>query len=415
RDIANALLGIPEPPPPIPIRPPPPPTVVEADVAPAPALATVPFDLVAERGDPTTSDVRDGAGPLDSSNAHGRLRAAATLRRKRGLGGDLRYVFTVLFGVRAARAELAVLEVEQVARRSERRRNLVTLGRTAVITELEHPALETVSERLSAVEEERAGHAGQVAAADQELTRVRRDREAKIKQHATDVAAVEAELQELGKRQEPLERELHTIKKRASSVYDALQSIDRRIAEAETSKTSMRSQRVDPASIQAEIATLRADRKAVERDEPMVAAEQDALMPRIASLEAARNDARTRRARLDDDEAKDQRRVAELLEAIGAKRKVVDRAAGDAETLRDDLLFELGEALYVDRPRQLAAQLAPVDAIDLELGTGERRVMELREILSNVDKWKLARGIAVIALIAAAIAGIVLLFVLLSA
>jgi hypothetical protein len=87
-----------------------------------------------------------------------------------------------------------------------------------------------------------------------------------------------------------------------------------------------------------------------------------------------------------------------LLEAIGAKRKVVERAAGDAETARDRVLFELGERLYVDRPAKLGPQLAPIDTIDLELGESDRRTMELREILSNVDRAKLARGAIVIAL-----------------
>src|SRR5262249_23662858 len=89
-------------------------------------------------------------------------------------------------------------------------------------------------------------------------------------------------------------------------------------------------------------------------------------------------------------------RSSELLEAIGAKRKVLDRAVGEAEAARDKILFALGERLYVDRPPILAAQLSPIDQIDLELGESDRRMMELREILSNVDKANLARGAAVI-------------------
>jgi hypothetical protein len=73
---------------------------------------------------------------------------------------------------------------------------------------------------------------------------------------------------------------------------------------------------------------------------------------------------------------------------------VVEGAAGEAEAARDKVLFELGERLYVDRPILLGAQLAPIDEIDLELGEDDRRIMELREILSNIDRWKLARGIA---------------------
>jgi len=416
RDAASALLGLPEPPPTI-VRPPPVQTLLEESavhIASQPDDPQIPATVKFERGDPTTSDHGVTASISDRAPVAGRLRPNAALRRKRGLGGDVRYVFTVLFGVRDARGELVALEAEQATKKAERRRNLVTLGRTALITDLDHPALSRVSDRLAAVEDERAGHAAQVAAADQELARVRRDREAKIKQHAEGVAAIEAELYELDKKQQPLDKELAAIKKRAASVHDALKSIDRRLHDVEASRTNIRTQKLDPATISAELATLRADRKSVERDEPAVAADQDALEPRIAALEAARSEAKARRKEIDEEEGKDQRRVAELLEAIGAKRKVVDRAASDAETLRDNLLFELGEALYVDRPRSLAAQLAPIDEIDVELGTTERRMMELREILSSVDKAKLARGIAVIVGVLGAIAGFVVLLIMVS-
>src|SRR6185369_9937391 len=107
-----------------------------------------------------------------------------------------------------------------------------------------------------------------------------------------------------------------------------------------------------------DIATLKADRQSVTRDEPVIAAELDALNPRIAAIEGARTELRRKRAELEKAEREDQRRTAELLEAIGAKRKVVERAAADAETARDTALFELGDRLYVDRPKALAAQLS---------------------------------------------------------
>src|SRR5690606_34366329 len=105
--------------------------------------------------------------------------------------------------------------------------------------------------------------------------------------------------------------------------------------------------------------SLKADRIAVHRDEPKIAAALDGLNPRIAGIEARRAEALRRRGELVQHEHDDQRRAEELLAAIGAKRKVMDRAAGDAEALRDKILFELGERLYVDRPDDLASQLVP--------------------------------------------------------
>jgi len=144
----------------------------------------------------------------------------------------------------------------------------------------------------------------------------------------------------------------------------------------------------------------------VARDEPVIAEELDEITPRIAALDAARVDARARQTSRESAEADDKRRTAEVLDAIGAKRKVVERAASEAEASRDQALFDLADRLSVDRPAHLAAQLAPIDQIDLELGEADRRAMELKEIVSSVDRMKLARGAAWIALALAVVGGI---------
>ncbi|HEY4243568.1 MAG TPA: hypothetical protein VGM88_27335 [Kofleriaceae bacterium] len=374
-----------------------------------------------ERGDPTLEGREDAttvsppSGARPGTVAQGTLRASAALRRKRGIAGDVRYVATAAFGMRSARQELDELLERQATLGQSRRRHLVTLGRAAATSEaFDHPALHMAREELGAVEEERSQHAGSVAAADAELARLKRDREAKAKQTAGDVAALDTELATLAKRLEPLERDAAAAKKRAAEMREELRRLDARIRDTEASLVSVKKDRIDPAAIQADIATLRADRKAVARDEPVIATELDALAPRIAALEAQRAELREQRAATLAGETADQRRSEELLAAIGAKRKVVDRAAADAEAARDKALFALGERLYVDRPPNLSAELAPIDEIDVELGTAERRTMELREILASLDRWKLARGIAVIAVVLAAI-GALLWWILSSA
>ena len=354
-----------------------------------------------ERGDPTNLGRPDatlaslGTSPMHT--AAGRLRTVAQLRRQRGLFGDVRYVATAMFGVRRARRELTDLEAKQEVRQASRRRYLVTLGRTAVTSEgFDNPALGIARDQLGGVEDERARHTGQVVAADQELQRVKRDRETSAKQHATDISAIDAELAELQKRLEPLLKDQVAVTKRGAQLRESLRAIERKIAETTAQLVTVKGPKQDPAGIQAEVATLKADRIAVQRDEPKIASELDALNPKIAGLESKRGDSQKRRIDLVKAEEADQRRAEELLAAIGAKRKVMDRAAGDAEVLRDKILFELGERLYVDRPADLSPQMSPIDSIDVELGEADRRVMELREILSSIDKAKLWRGIAVI-------------------
>ena len=357
-----------------------------------------------ERGDPTAvgegrGDATEIRGPNASQLlAGGKLRTTAALRRKRGVVGDVFYVFTALGGMRRSKRELAELEHRREVRTTSRRRHLVTLGRTAVISEgFDHPALGKAREALAAVEDERSQHAGAVAASNAELERVGRDRDTNHKKFVEDKTAVEAELAELAKKLAPLEKEAATAKKKAAELRESLGRIEKKLTETEGLLVSVKGEKMDKAQIHADIATLKADRKSVQKDEPVIAAEIDALMPRIAAIDAARAEAEKRKKQLEDGEALDQKRTEELLEALGAKRKVVERAASEATEARDKVLFDLGERLYVDRPILLGAQLAPIDEIDLELGEDDRRIMELREILSNIDRWKLARGIAVVA------------------
>jgi predicted nucleic acid-binding Zn-ribbon protein len=416
RDAANALLGVAEQPETI-VKAPPVETLLNETAQQLlrgdETTIDVPDETVKfERGDPTLGpgDATIASLPSHGGMGGGTLRAGAALRRKRGAGGDLKYVATVLMGVRRTRRELETLEKRQELRKQSRRRHLVTLGRAAAtLDNFDHPALGPARELLAGVEDERSKHAGAVTAADTELARVHRDRDAKAKQYLEDIVALDTELAQIAKKLEPLEKECAVVAKRASELRDSLRRIDAQIAATEASQHSVKKGRAELGGIHAEIATLKADRIAVQRDEPKLAAELDALNPRIAALEARQGEARKRRIELEQAELDDQRRGEELLAAIGAKRKVVDRAAGDAETLRDKILFELGERLYVDRPSDLSAQLAPIDVIDVELGTGERRSMELREILSSIDKAKLARGIALAILIASGAGGLVTL------
>jgi hypothetical protein len=164
----------------------------------------------------------------------GTLRRAAALRRKRGLYGDVRYVFTALMGVRRARRELTQVEHRHEVRGVSRRRHLITLGRAAATMDVfEHPALARARDRLTEIEDERAKHAGAVAASDAELDRVRRDRDANVKATAEGREKAHAAIAELAKKLEPVEKEAASARKKATELRDEVARIDRKIGDTE--------------------------------------------------------------------------------------------------------------------------------------------------------------------------------------
>ncbi len=353
-----------------------------------------------DRDDATTA-----SPPATASAPGGTLRAPAALRRKRGLAGDVRYVATAYAGLRRARRELARLDVQQTTRHQARRHHLVTLGRVALtLDDLPHPALAAARAQLATLDDQRAAHADQIAAAEAALTRLRADREARAQQHVADLAARDAELVALSNQLAPLIQQAAGIRRRAGDLAEALREIDARIAR--TTASLAKDSAPNRAAIQAELATLKADRRAIQADEPALAGELDALNPRMAALDDARREAGHQRDELLRAEQDDQGRVHERLAAHGANRKVLDRAVAEAEAQRDRRLFELGEQLCVDRPATLASELAPIDELDVELGVADRRIMELREIVASVDRWKIARGVALLVVVLGALAAV---------
>ena len=375
--------------------------------------STTPFD----RADPTgADDLRGDATMVNATGSSaalgGSLRIAPQLPQRRGLGGDVRYVFTALFGASRARRELSTIENQQTERQKSRRDRLMTIGKAAIISErFDHPSVAQARESFAEIEERRSGYAGQVAATDAELLHVARNRESKAKQTLLDISELEKSIADITSKLAPIEKDHGVIRKRANELREQLARIDSKIAATEASIVSVKTPRQDRAAVGAELATMKADRAAVQRDEPTLAAQLDELAPRVAKLEAERTAAHASIADKKSAEQSDAKRSIELIDAIKAKRKVVERATADAVTQRDALLAELGEKLYVDRPRAMTANLDAIDELDVAYGTTDRRGMEVREILSSIDKWKVFRGVVVILIVVLALVAAVVWFV----
>ncbi len=345
---------------------------------------------------PPPTDRRPGASGRHAPT--GSVRAIASLPRGRGLGGDIGYVWTVLFGVTRSRRELQKLETQLAVQRARRKKRLIELAaRVLADDDQQLPGVAAARERLAALEEERARQAGQAAAAETEAAAARRDHESDTRRLNGDLATIDAELAELDKKLVPLEREAQVARKKATELQATLDRIAAKIASTEASLVTVKGARADRAAVEAELATLKADRVAVQRDEPAIAAELDALLPRIAELEARRTAAREQLEATRTELTASAERLVERLGVVGAHQKVIDRALAESQTARDRALADLGERLVIDRPRSLGRDLADIDAIDVDIAGDERRIMELHEVLGSIHKGALARGIAVMA------------------
>ncbi len=378
----------------------------------APSAADRPATDDEPRGDATRLDPPRRHEPGSPSRrgslgTTGSIRALASLPRRRGLGGDLRYVATATLGVTRARRELTRLEVDLDGLRATRRKRLIDVAADALADDrLEHPALAAASDHLLAIEEQHAKEAGQVAAADARADAARRDHDIEKQRLEAEVIATDAELAALTTKLVPLEREAAAVRKRAAELASTLERIDGKIASTEARKVSIKGQREDGNASDAELAMLRADRITVARDEPAIAAELDELLPRIAELEARRVDAgdRVKRARADLIAITEE--LGERLRVVEASKKVIERTLAGTRAERDRALADLGERLALDRVPALAGPLRDVDDHELSIATGERRVMELREVLGSIHRGALARGIAGLVLIAATLAAL---------
>lgn len=365
---------------------------------PAPVVESA--EEAAEPSDPTHPAVEravDKAATEANSPDRGEM-----LPRTRGIVGDIRYVATVLFGIRATTRQLQAAEAKQLLRQASRQHHLTTVARQAASTDgIDHPAILQAREALRRPEEKRLKHAAGVAAANAELDRIRRERKAASEACAAEVAAAEAALAERTKQLEPLVLQAATSRRRAADLDEQVRVIGKQIARAEQ-RLVAGNPKTDPVAVQAEIAALKADQQAIERDQPKIAAEIEALRPQIASLRLAIRAARKQQSDARAQETAASVRATEQLEAAGARRKVDERGIADAEIERDKILLELGQRLHVDHPAALSAQLGPIDQIDREIDEGERRIAELHDILSSIDRPKIIRGGIAIALATAA-------------
>ncbi len=346
-------------------------------------------------------------------NTTGTLRVLPTLPRRRGLVGDMLYVHTAFFGVAGSRRELAAVEKKLDAEKTARDRRLVELARGALADgELESSTLAGGRDEFIELEDKRSRRAGAIAAADEEIAALEREREQERTRSTRELAALKREIQTIEEKLEPLERKAQIARRKATRLRQTLAELDKRIERHEASLPGQQA-RDRGAEVESDIASMRAEREEFAQEEPAIAAELDDLEPAIASLTSARADARARASKLDSGEAAAVVRTAEKITAARARRAVEERAKGELEREQDEALRGLGERLNVERPLDLLIRLKPIEEHEVAIATLERRRVELGELVAGVDRWAFARGLLWIALILGAVGFVVLWFAVL--
>jgi len=359
-----------------------------------------------EQGTVVLADSSADLAPILGARGVRSVRDIAALPRVPGLLGDIRYVATVVAGVPRTRRELATLEPIVVRERARRSEALIVLATAAIGDDaVSDPAVVSAREQLTVIEDRRAQHAGVTAAADEEIAAIERDHTADELRRSADIAALEAELSRVTERLAPLSRDLVAARRAAADLKAHLAHLDAKLAAAEIRAANR--PRGDASA--SELTSLQTERVALAGTEPVLAVELDSLTPRVAALEASRDDLERLLARARAEHTDASRRAEEIVAALAARKVVENRAVADGEADRRRALEALGERLHADRPEALRFEIGAVDERDLALGQAQRRVLELREIQSSVDRGALVRGLFVLIVAAVSVVAAIVL------
>ncbi len=338
-----------------------------------------------------------------------RVPRPGVIPRRGGVTGDLRYVLSALAGVVKARKGLAHARREVARERAARDGELMALARRVVAAwDMDVPVITGARDELSRIEERRAERAGRVAAAEESLAAIERQRVAELDALRGRRFRLDAKIASVRERLGTLSRRGATALRRAGQLEASRRSLDRSAAFEERKLMWVRRPNL-AARVEAKLRDRRAQLEAIHREQHEIATELDSVEPAIASLQSKRADLAEKYEVVERDEQELELRTAERIEAVRATRRVDERAVASADRERDKKLRDLAERLTVERPAELSTELSRLDERELAIAKHERRVFEYSELMTGLDRRALARGALVLLALAGAVVGIGLL------
>lgn len=338
------------------------------------------------------------------------------LPRRHGLRGDLRYVFTVLFGVAETRRQLKTLEAKLEVER-EAREGLVRVMARELVSDPDAGA-EAVREarvRLGEIEEARARHAAEAVSATAELAALDEDRQVERMGIDVEVVRIEEAITALDRELAPLEQAVGKHRKRRHELEATARQLEARIARLEQRAAAAAGEAAG--KLTAELGTARAEREAALQAVPVIDGEIGALEPRIEALQARQAEREAELAAAQAREQAMEQQSAARLAETEARKVAAERALEASEHEVREVLGALGERLWLERSQgqdtglvrspQAASRIAAIDRCDSAIAGLERQILEHNQRLRRIDRGALVRGSAVLAGMVAALSALV--------
>ncbi len=315
-----------------------------------------------------------------------------TIARSSGALGDIAYLFRVMKTRSVATKEIQSLAQRITAAKEVRHGKLVEMAKLAVGDDaFDQTMVGRARTSLLKIEDKRSQHAGRVAAVDEKLGVLDRSREERAKGRVSKLSELNLQLEAVAASMEPLKATAAAARKRAAVLKRHLSSLDTEIREKESSTVAVVGA-ADKASVNAEIASLRAERAAVASDEPAILADIDHVDPQIATLREERSKLMEAVADLEQDRVSDIERVDEKIAALRAGRIVEDRLVSDQVAEKAARLLELGEEMHEKPPEEAVLHTKGIVRQDLEIAALETRRIELKDLLAAAEKPAMIRG-----------------------
>lgn len=338
------------------------------------------------------------------------------LPRRHGLRGDVRYVFTVLFGVAETRRQLKTLEAKLEVER-EAREGLVRVMARELVSDPDAGA-EAVREarvRLGEIEEARARHAAEAVSATAELAALDEDRQVERMGIDVEVVRIEEAITALDRELAPLEQAAGKHRKRRHELEATARQLEARIARLEQRAAAASGEAAG--KLATELATARAEREAALQGVPVIDGEIRELEPRIEALQARQAEREAELAAAQAREQAMEQQSAARLAETEARKVAAERALEASEHEVRAVLGALGERLWLERSQgqdtglarspQAASRIAAIDRCDSAIAGLERQILEHNQRLRRIDRGALIRGSAVLAGMIAAVSALV--------